>query len=244
VRCFAIFDYKEVNAMKKLAIALSLVAAIAGLVAIGLHFDRRPSDKPGVTSSASLRKPDSASATKERSGTQDPFRSGASPDGGSVSGTNAGDASSSGRESPQSMTSTEWPSPISREGQVRVTAMGEDLRKADPLFNDLYTLLETEGRDANWSSTIEDSFNASLRANGRGYGGLEVSEPRCSKSICYISAVVRPGASAKANNTDWQRLILNAYNEPWFAENFVDARTTVGGDKRGAIYISFFERKR
>ena len=122
--------------------------------------------------------------------------------------------------------------------------MGEDLRKSDPLFDDLYKLLESEGRDENWSSIIEDSFNASLRANGRGYGGLEVSEPRCSKSICYISAVARPGTSSRSSNSDWQRLIQSAYTEPWFAEKFVDASTTLGGDQRGTIYISFFERKR
>lgn len=137
-----------------------------------------------------------------------------------------------------------WPVAMSEQSRKRVAAMNDRLSAASPKFSDLYELFEAEEVDPQWSKAMEQNFDIALRSYTRGYHGLEIDEVRCSRSICYVSAAVKSGALDTADNTDWQRLISNIYSEPWFLDNFMDARTTLGGDDKGAIYISTFERKR
>ncbi|MBN6150881.1 hypothetical protein JR065_11055 [Xanthomonas sp. AmX2] len=134
-------------------------------------------------------------------------------------------------------------SAISEANMKRVGAMQADLGGGESLFKDLHALHQMEGRDAEWSPQVEANLDTHLRSNADAYGGLEVSAPTCSKTLCYMSAVVKPGVSPKAANADWQTLVTSAYGEPWFRDSFSDAHTVLGGDANGTIYISVFLRK-
>lgn len=134
-------------------------------------------------------------------------------------------------------------SAISEANMKRVGAMQADLGGGESLFKDLYALHQMEGRDEAWSPQVEANLDTHLRSNADAYGGLEVSAPTCSRTLCYMSAVVKPGVSPKAANADWQTLVTSAYGEPWFRDSFSDAHTALGGDANGTIYISVFLRK-
>ena len=54
--------------MKKAAIALSILAAIIGVVAVGVHFDRGSSEEVNATSSTNPGRPSSTSDGTERRG--------------------------------------------------------------------------------------------------------------------------------------------------------------------------------
>ncbi len=135
------------------------------------------------------------------------------------------------------------PSLINEKNMKRVVAMRNDLLGSSDFYKDIYDLYSAEGRDEKWSPSMESNMDTHLRSKGRGYDGLEVSEPSCSKTICYISTVVKPNTSPKAANADWQTLMTSAYGEQWFRDNFADAHIVQGGDNNGTIYISFFQRK-
>ncbi|WP_371180978.1 hypothetical protein [Xanthomonas sacchari] len=135
------------------------------------------------------------------------------------------------------------PSSISEKNMKRVVAMRNDLIGSSDFYKDIYDLYSAEGKDEKWSPSMEANIDTHLRSKGRGYDGLEVSEPSCSKTICYISTVVKPNTSPKAANADWQTLMTSAYGEQWFRDNFADAHIVQGGDNNGTIYISFFQRK-
>lgn len=134
-------------------------------------------------------------------------------------------------------------SAISEANMKRVSAMQADLGTGESLFKDLHALHEMEGRDEDWSSRVEANLDTHLRSKAAAYGGLEVSAPNCSKTLCYMSAVVKPGVSPKAANADWQTLVTSAYGDAWFRDSFSDAHTVLGGDANGTIYISVFQRK-
>lgn len=134
-------------------------------------------------------------------------------------------------------------SAISAANMKRVNAMQADLGTGESLFKDLHALHEMEGRDEDWSSRVEANLDTHLRSKADAYGGLEVSAPNCSKTLCYMSAVVKPGVSPRAANADWQTLVTSAYGDAWFRDSFSDAHTVLGGDANGTIYISVFQRK-
>ena len=134
-------------------------------------------------------------------------------------------------------------SAISAANMKRVNAMQADLGTGESLFKDLHALHEMEGRDEEWSSRVEANLDTHLRSKANAYGGLEVSAPNCSRTLCYLSAVVKPGVSPRAANADWQTLVTSAYGDAWFRDSFSDAHTVLGGDADGTIYISVFQRK-
>ncbi len=128
-------------------------------------------------------------------------------------------------------------------GRGRVEAMAIKLSGVNTEFGDLYSLAMSEAPDLDWSARTERAIDVALRGGGQGFSDLQVGEPHCSATVCVVEAAVNPGADSRSRSSDWQSLIGSVYSEPWFAENFMDARIVMADDAAGTVYISVFERK-
>lgn len=137
-----------------------------------------------------------------------------------------------------------FPSKMSEENGRRVAAMQKDLMLNNALYDDLLKLAKSEPADPNWSPQMESNFYDAFREHAGGYGGLELSDVRCTASICYMSATVASGTPSTATSADWQRLEGRVFSEPWFSESFMDINSIMGGDANGTIYISIYLRKK
>lgn len=132
---------------------------------------------------------------------------------------------------------------MDERGTARAEAMAIKLSGVNTEFGDLYSLARTEAPDPKWSADTESAINVALRSGGAGYAGLQVGPPQCSATVCIVEAAVNPGANSQGKSSDWQTLIGSVYAEPWFANNFMDARVVMADDPTGTVYISVFERK-
>ena len=131
---------------------------------------------------------------------------------------------------------------MSGESTRRVSAFAERLAATSERQREFLTLAAEEEADPQWSQQMQDALAGSLRDHYGDKGGLEISEVRCTRSICAMSAVVsNPILSGQA--TDWQSLIGSVMGEPWFPQQFFDASTTMGTDDDGMIYITYVVRK-
>lgn len=135
------------------------------------------------------------------------------------------------------------PMPISDENLRRADGVIAEMRLHDSDLDDLYTLLDTEGRDAAWSDAAEAQLVAFLRTHGGGYDGLEVKPPRCSASVCEMIAVAQPGLGTDAANANWQALLGELFGQTWFGNTFDSPRMGVMPKDGSAVYVSTFLRK-
>jgi hypothetical protein len=55
--------------------------------------------------------------------------------------------------------------------------------------------------------------------------------------------VATGGMGTDIANADWQRLMAMIMGEPWFGANFSDTQSSMQGDAKGVMYITFFIRK-
>jgi len=131
---------------------------------------------------------------------------------------------------------------MSSEGQARIDAVLPRLDGLDKDGQDYALLARAEAPDPDWSPRLEQLLQVALDQHGRGYTGLEVSRPRCARTVCVITAAARV-RETQHPNADWQRLASRIAKEPWFKDAFLDTRTTVASDKQGALYVSYFIRK-
>ncbi|VXC02537.1 exported hypothetical protein [Luteimonas sp. 9C] len=132
---------------------------------------------------------------------------------------------------------------ISDANLRRADAVVAEMRLHDSDLDDLYTLLDGEGRDAAWSDAAEAQLVAFLRTHGGGYDGLEVKPPRCSTSVCEMIAVAQPGLGTDAANANWQALISTLFGQDWFRNTFDSPRSGVVIRDGSVIYISTFLRQ-
>ncbi|MDR7192386.1 hypothetical protein [Luteimonas terrae] len=131
---------------------------------------------------------------------------------------------------------------MSDDNLRRVQDVITDMRLRDSDMDDLYTLLDHEGRDAAWSDAAEAQLMAFLRMHGAGYDGLEVKPPRCSASACEMIAVAQPGLGTEAAHANWQRLLGVMYAQDWFRNTFADQRMGMMRKDGSAIYVTNFMR--
>jgi hypothetical protein len=225
--------------MRRSLLALIAVLVVAALAGGYLHFRQQP--QAGVRAAVARPEANAVSAVDRAGapgagGVSDPGRDAVS----SATSEGARQAPAGGASTALGAASL---SPISEANMKRVRAMQADLGQGESLFRDLQALHDMEGRDEEWSSRVEAYLDTHVRSKAVAYGGLEVSAPNCSRTLCYMSAVVKPGVSPTAANADWQTLVTSAYGEPWFRDSFSDAHTVLGGDANGTIYLSVFIRK-
>ena len=134
------------------------------------------------------------------------------------------------------------PMPMTDENLRRAGNVISELRLHNSDMDDLYMLLDHEGRDAAWSEAAEAQLTAFLRTYGAGYDGLEVKPPRCSASACEMVAVAQPGLDTQAAHANWQRLLGVMYGQDWFRNTFVDQRMAMMIKDGSAIYVTNFMR--
>lgn len=134
------------------------------------------------------------------------------------------------------------PTAMSGESIRRVSAFAERLAATSERQREFLTLAAEEEPDPQWSQQMQDALAGSLRDHYGDKGGLEVSEVRCTRSVCVMSAVVSDSSSL-GQATDWQSLIGSVMGEPWFPQQFFDASTTMGMDDDGMVYITYLVRK-
>jgi hypothetical protein len=137
---------------------------------------------------------------------------------------------------------TRTPMPMSDDDIRRVSAFAERLAATSERQREFLTLAAKEEADPHWSQQMQEALAGSLGNHYGDKGGLEVSEVRCTRSICSLSAVVS-NSSSLGQATDWQSLIGSVMGEPWFPQQFFDASTTMGADDDGMIYITYLVRK-
>lgn len=151
-------------------------------------------------------------------------------------------AQTTGRSARPSMLADSGPRPVSPEGQARIDAVLHQLDIMDDGHKDYALLARAEPPDPDWSPRLERLLQQSIDQHGRGLTGLETTRPHCTRTVCTLTAAARVQETDRAD-ANWQKLTYSMMNEPWFREAFFDARTTVTGDKHGALYFTYLIRK-
>jgi hypothetical protein len=132
---------------------------------------------------------------------------------------------------------------LSTEGERRVEKFLAGLRIASSDARDYETLGRSEPADPDWSPRLEALIQQTIERHAHEFGHLEISRPRCSKSLCMLTAAGTTRNPHLLAHADFQRLVGHMMQEPWFRASFFDASTTVAGDSTGNIYASYFIRK-
>ncbi|TKS54860.1 hypothetical protein E4582_08875 [Luteimonas yindakuii] len=134
------------------------------------------------------------------------------------------------------------PRVLSSEGAQRIESAIADYRTHNTDFNDMQYALENEPRDDAWAAAAEARIAAFLQAESVGYSGLEVAPPRCSATVCRVSATALPGLDTEAPEANWQLLMSGLYGQPWFKASFVDPQTVVTFRGDAVVYVNTFLR--
>lgn len=221
----------------KLALALAAGATIAIIAAIYIQRSSSESREAGLVPSVSTRSPVTNQSEIDVNSVETESRSGnVVTDLGSQPLVNDQRAGRSSASNPSS------PTPMSSDSGHRVSKFAEGLAATSERQKEFLIIATKEEQDPSWSPRMQDALASSLRDHYGNKGGLEVSDVRCTRSICTMSAVVASSASIN-QATDWQAVMGSVMNEPWFAEHFFDASTTMGMDDKGMVYLTYFVRK-
>jgi hypothetical protein len=134
--------------------------------------------------------------------------------------------------------------PLSAEGERRLEKFLAGLRNTSSDAKDYEALGRSEPADPDWSPRLEMLIQQTIDRHAHEFGRLEIGRPRCSKSLCMLTAVATTRNPQQLAQADFQRLIYTyMMPELWFRESFFDANTTVAGDETGDVYVSYFIRK-
>lgn len=134
--------------------------------------------------------------------------------------------------------------PLSAEGKRRLDKFLAGLRNTSSNAGEFELLGRSEPADPDWSPRLEMLIQQTIDRHAHEFGRLEIGRPRCSKSLCMLTAVATTRNPQQLAQADFQRLIYTyMMPEPWFRESFFDANTTVAGDETGDVYVSYFIRK-
>ncbi len=133
--------------------------------------------------------------------------------------------------------------PLSAEGERRLDKFLAGLRATSTDAQDYETLGRSEPADPDWSPRLEALIQQAIDRHAHEFGRLEIGRPRCSKSLCMLTAVATTRNPQQLAQADYQRLVGHMMQEPWFRESFFDASTTMASDATGLVYVSYFIRK-
>lgn len=134
--------------------------------------------------------------------------------------------------------------PLSAEGERRLDKFLAGLRNTSSDVGDFELLGRSEPADPDWSPRLEALIQQVIDRRGHEFGQLEIGRPRCSKSLCMLTAVATTRSPQQPAQADFQRLVYTyMVAEPWFRESFFDASTTVAADATGNVFVTYFIRK-
>lgn len=135
------------------------------------------------------------------------------------------------------------PQPLSAEGESRIAAQLELLRQAGSWVANHESLFDSEEADPEWSRRVEALLGEAILRHAGLYTGLELSPPRCTRSVCRLAAVGTSPTLPVPADQNFQQLVLRIMNEPWFMQEFMDSGTSNSRDERGPISIVYFVRR-
>lgn len=217
---------------------IGLVAGVAVAVALATCLRMAPTEGDAVENAGR----EDAGAPRPRASAADGGAAAASPaPAAATAAATAADPSASGGGRAAADGAAGAPVAMSADGIQRVSRFADGLAARNERQKEFLSLARNEAQDPEWSPQMQDALADSVRDNFGQRSGLAVSDVRCTRTICTLSAVV--GGSASSQASDWQALMRSVMNEPWFGDQFFDASTTMGTDDEGLIYLTYFVRK-
>lgn len=228
-------------------VVIAIVIATGVGVAVGWHLS-----KPAATVEAGSAQPTGTPAMSgEAAGASG--APGAVPTAGPTAGTSRfglGTAPTAVDTSPSASAATlagqhvpmTGPASMTTENGARVRSVVDELRARDPHLDDLYTLLEREGRDPAWSDAAEAQLAAFVRDRGAHLTDLQLEAPRCSVTVCELLAIARPGLDTEAARANWQRLLGDLFSQDWFGRTFEDPRMAMTVRDDAVVYVTTLTR--
>lgn len=134
--------------------------------------------------------------------------------------------------------------PLSAEGERRLAEFLAGLRTSSSNVGDFELLGRSEPADPDWSPRLEAMIQQVIDRRGHEFSQLEIGRPRCSKSLCMLTAVATTRNPQHLPQADFQRLVYTyMVAEPWFRDSFFDASTTVAADTTGSVFVTYFIRR-
>lgn len=130
--------------------------------------------------------------------------------------------------------------PLTMAQEQRLETFVDALAEHHPSVRDFESLAQQEQKDPDWSAEVESLLANAMLRHGAHLTVLHAGPPYCTRSICRM--VATGGLDTSAANADWQGLMSKIMGEPWFAEHFVDASTTLQGGPEGVLYVTYFVR--
>ncbi len=134
------------------------------------------------------------------------------------------------------------PRPLSAAGERRIADAIAGMRLNNTDFDERQTLLAHDAREAVAADAAEGQLAAFLHAYGAGYTGLELAAPRCSDTVCTITATALPGLGTDAPNANAQALFARLMSDPRFQAGFSDPAMMVTSRDGAVVYVTTFLR--
>ncbi|WP_143704017.1 hypothetical protein [Luteimonas rhizosphaerae] len=213
-----------------------------GLGALGWWLQRPVQEAGASEATGNVVSQRDASASRHsvpgpKAGTSSPVTAADTPPSGNAAADSRTDPVASGNRAPRrAAPGSTQPAPLSIESEARVAALVAQVRRDAPVVDDTLALWETEARDPVWSEAMERRFEEVIRSSDA-LGGLEISTPRCTATVCVINATQGAGTTQNC-----QRLMQVLHAAPGMADAFVDQRTSVGYFDGIAACVSTFLR--
>lgn len=242
--------------MRRPVIILSLLMALAvGALSgywLGVRSERAREAGPGVTHAATPHAgvADSSNACPARASSDAPSRADVVRDGASATDAPAAAPRVAGDLQPLTSVAsarglgTAGPRPLSVAGERRIAEVIAEMRPHNTDFDDRYTLLEHDAREAVSADAAEARLEAILQGHGAGYGGLELAPARCSDTVCTITATALPGLGTDVPQANAQALFARLMADPRFQAAFSDPAMMVTTRDGAVVYVATFLRTR
>ncbi|WP_394003666.1 hypothetical protein ACF3M1_02615 [Luteimonas sp. WGS1318] len=243
--------------MRRPVIVLSLLLALAvGALSgywLGVRSERAREAGPGVTHAATPHAGVADSGTSPSAGrarassdapaTADVLRDGAvAVDAPTAAPRVAGDLQPPSSAKSARGLATAGPRPLSAAGERRIADVIAGVRLHNTDFDDRYTLLEHDAREAVSADAAEAQLAAFLHEYGAGYNGLELAPLRCSDTVCTITATALPGLGTDAPHANAQALFARLMADPRFQAAFSDPAMMVTSRDGAVVYVATFLR--
>jgi hypothetical protein len=130
--------------------------------------------------------------------------------------------------------------PLTQADEQRLEAFVDNVAQDSNAVRDLEELADHEPADTS-AEALARVIAEAIHRHGVRLNALRAAPPYCTQTICRMIAT--GGFDTSAPNADWQDLMGAVMNDPMLEGQFVDTRTTVQGDQKGLMYVTYFVRK-
>lgn len=151
-------------------------------------------------------------------------------------------ATSSNQISESPGTAADQPTSMDPQNRERIESYIESHIRSGSAISDYAELVKSEQSDPEWSRKLESLIDATIFANSKGLGGMQVAPTKCTRTVCMVAATSSNGR-APSSRDGWSRMPVILMNQPWFMANFHDSANSMSNDKSGNVYLIFMIRK-